>query len=103
MSSLGEGVVEHYADAYDECLELALNHPEEAVRNTHTLQYFALDVYAFDIALPNDGCTGKATGGSASSSASNLSTMTAATTSTTGTVSDAVSTTTTGAAVSRHV
>ncbi|KAI0385562.1 major allergen Asp F2 [Hypomontagnella monticulosa] len=59
LPAIGEGIVEHYADTYDECLELAISNPAEAVRNTHTLQYFALDVYAFDIAVPGEGCTGK--------------------------------------------
>ncbi|KAK5167725.1 Prenylated Rab acceptor protein 1 [Saxophila tyrrhenica] len=57
---LGEGVVGHYADTYDECLELAMDSPEEAVRNSATLRYFALDVYAYDIAAPGQGCTGEA-------------------------------------------
>lgn len=56
---IGEGTVFHYADTYDECLALAVEAPEEAVRNAHTLQYFALDVYAFDIANPGQGCTGE--------------------------------------------
>ncbi|KAK7980294.1 hypothetical protein PG989_012751 [Apiospora arundinis] len=60
MPSVGEGVAEHFADSYAECLELAKTKPTEAVRNSHTLQYFALDAYAFDVALPNEGCTGKA-------------------------------------------
>ncbi|KAI2624619.1 major allergen Asp F2 [Hypomontagnella submonticulosa] len=51
LPAIGEGIVEHYADTYDECLELAKNNPAEA--------YFALDVYAFDIAVPGEGCTGK--------------------------------------------
>lgn len=55
---IGEETVSHYADNYDECLALARETPEEAVRNAHTLQYFALDVYAFDIANPGQGCTG---------------------------------------------
>lgn len=55
---MGEGAAEHYADSYTECLELATENPAEAVRNTHTLQYFALDVYAMDVALPGEGCTG---------------------------------------------
>lgn len=79
MPSNGEGVVEHYADSYDECLELALTSPTEAVRNTHSLQYFALDVYAYDIALPNDGCTGKTTIKSDSSISSISSTEAAST------------------------
>lgn len=56
---IGEGTVFHYADTYDECLGLAVEAPEEAVRNAHTLQYFALDVYAYDIANPGQGCTGE--------------------------------------------
>ncbi|CAD0114698.1 unnamed protein product, partial [Aureobasidium uvarum] len=45
-TKIGEGAAEHYADSYAECLELAEKNPAEAVRNTHTLQYFALEVYA---------------------------------------------------------
>ncbi|KAK8108084.1 uncharacterized protein PG998_010097 [Apiospora kogelbergensis] len=59
MPSVGEGVAEHFADSHAECLKLAHENPAEAVRNSHTLQYFALDAYAFDIALPNEGCSGK--------------------------------------------
>ncbi|KAK5630991.1 hypothetical protein RRF57_006706 [Xylaria bambusicola] len=59
LPRIGEGIVEHYADTYSECLELAQSDPALAARNSHTLQYFALDVYAFDIALPGEGCTGR--------------------------------------------
>ncbi|KAI1381273.1 major allergen Asp F2 [Hypoxylon crocopeplum] len=59
LPAIGEGIVEHYADSYDECLDLAVSNPAEAVRNSHTLQYFALDVYAYDIAVPGEGCTGR--------------------------------------------
>ncbi|KAH0343891.1 zincin, partial [Aureobasidium melanogenum] len=58
-TKIGEGAAEHYADTYTECLELSKENPAEAVRNTHTLQYFALDVYAMEVALPGEGCTGK--------------------------------------------
>ena len=61
IPKVGEGAVEHYAEEYDTCLELAETNPEEAVRNSDTLQYFALEVYAFDIALPGEGCAGKFT------------------------------------------
>jgi hypothetical protein len=56
---IGEGTVFHYADTYQECLGLARESPDEAVRNAHSLQYFALDVYAYDIAAPGQGCTGE--------------------------------------------
>jgi len=56
---IGEGTVFHYADTYQECLDLARENPDEAVRNAHTLQYFALDVWAYDMAAPGQGCTGE--------------------------------------------
>ena len=57
-SKIGEDVIDHYADEYAECLELAVHSPAEAVRNSATLRYFALDAYAYDVALPGEGCTG---------------------------------------------
>lgn len=57
--SLGQGVVGHYADTYEECLELAKTNVSEAVRNSATLRYYALDVYAYDISIPGKGCTGE--------------------------------------------
>lgn len=56
---IGEGVTGHYADTYEDCLQLAIESPELAVRNSATLRYFALDVYAFNIAVPGEGCTGE--------------------------------------------
>lgn len=60
IPKVGEGVVEHYgsADEYPGVLELAESSPAEAVRNSDTLQYFALEVYAHDIAVPGVGCPG---------------------------------------------
>lgn len=56
---IGEKAVFHYADSFDECTALAIEDPKLAVRNAHTLQYFALDVYAYDISVPGQGCTGE--------------------------------------------
>lgn len=56
---LGQGVVGHYADTYEECLELAKTNSSEAVRNSATLRYYALDVYAYDLSVPGVGCSGK--------------------------------------------
>jgi hypothetical protein len=56
---IGEKTVFHYADSFDECTALAIEDPKLAVRNAHTLQYFALDVYAYDISVPGQGCTGE--------------------------------------------
>ncbi|KAF2622817.1 zincin, partial [Macroventuria anomochaeta] len=60
IPKVGEGIVEHYggADEYPGVLTLAESSPEEAVRNSDTLQYFALEVYAHDIAVPGVGCPG---------------------------------------------
>lgn len=59
VPKVGEEVVEYYAEDYEGVIELAQTTPEEAVRNSDTLQYFALEAYAFDIALPGEGCAGK--------------------------------------------
>jgi hypothetical protein len=66
-TKIGEGATEHFADSYAECLELAEDEPADAVRNTHSLQYFALDVYAMEVALPGEGCTGALAAGAADS------------------------------------
>jgi hypothetical protein len=60
IPSVGEGVVEHYGDAskYPGVLALAESNPSEAIRNSDTLQYFALEVYAHDVAVPGVGCPG---------------------------------------------
>lgn len=60
VPKVGEGIVEHYggADEYPGVLALAKSNPDEAVRNSDTLQYFALEVYAHDIAVPGVGCPG---------------------------------------------
>ncbi|CAN8104526.1 unnamed protein product [Discula destructiva] len=61
LPAISDGAVDHWADEYADCLDLAKTTPADAVRNTHSLQYFALDVYAYDISLPGDGCSGSAT------------------------------------------
>lgn len=57
---VGEGIVQHYGDAdeYSKVLALAKSDPALAVRNSDSLQYFALEVYAHDIAVPGVGCPG---------------------------------------------
>jgi hypothetical protein len=80
---IGEGTVFHYADTYQECLDLARESP--------------LDVYAYDIAAPGQGCTGEpveeeAETAAASSSASATATSSATTASSTATA-EAASTT----------
>ncbi|KAF2868272.1 putative peptidase family-domain-containing protein [Massariosphaeria phaeospora] len=79
IPQVGEGIVEHYAEDYPEVLELAENTPSEAVKNSDTLQYFALEAYAYDIALPGEGCPGKYTATSEAPVASATETPTATT------------------------
>jgi hypothetical protein len=40
-------------------LELAKTDPAKAAIDSNSLQYFAIDVYAYDVAAPGVGCTGK--------------------------------------------
>jgi hypothetical protein len=112
-TKIGEGAAEHYADTYTDCLELAQENPAEAVRNTHTLQYFALDVYAMEVALPGEGCTGTpaeesedshaaASASSASAATSSGVASAAATTAVSTTASQSASKTTSVSTVSLH-
>ncbi|KAL3425037.1 hypothetical protein PVAG01_04318 [Phlyctema vagabunda] len=58
---VGEGVVDHYADGYNGVLELAAGENyTQAGMNSATLSYFAMEVYAYDIAVPGEGCVGRA-------------------------------------------
>ncbi|KAL4804430.1 putative peptidase domain-containing protein [Aspergillus unguis] len=58
MPAFGQGLVEHYADGYEEVRELAEGNRTEAVHDSETLQYFALEAYAYDVAVPGVGCVG---------------------------------------------
>jgi hypothetical protein len=58
IPKMAEGTVEHFAGEYDEVLEQAKMNPAQSVRDSDTLQMFALEVYAHDIALPGEGCAG---------------------------------------------
>ncbi|KAF2135043.1 zincin [Dothidotthia symphoricarpi CBS 119687] len=62
VPSVGEGVVEHYGEhTYPGVLELAQENATYASRNSDSLQYFALEVYAHDVAIPGEGCPGRFT------------------------------------------
>ncbi|KAL8748384.1 MAG: hypothetical protein Q9184_007346 [Pyrenodesmia sp. 2 TL-2023] len=58
IPAFGENYVEHFAEDYAEVLELAKTNETYATHDSDTLQYFALDVYAFDIVVPGIGCSG---------------------------------------------
>ncbi|KAL8657446.1 MAG: hypothetical protein Q9226_001896, partial [Calogaya cf. arnoldii] len=61
MPVFGENHVEHFAEGYAGALELAETNSSYATHDSDVLQYFALDVYAYDIAVPVVGCAGTAT------------------------------------------
>lgn len=58
VPQISENIVDHFTEDYEEVLELAKTDPAKSAIDSDTLQYFAIDVYAFDIAAPGVGCTG---------------------------------------------
>ena len=58
MPAFGDGFVEHFTEDYAQVLALRVDNATFAIRDSDVLQYFALDVYAFDIILPGVGCPG---------------------------------------------
>jgi hypothetical protein len=59
MPKVGEGHVEHYSSGkYPGVLELAKTNSSYSVKDSDTLQYFALEAYAHDVAVPGVGCVG---------------------------------------------
>lgn len=59
MSPIGQNWVDHFAEGYDEVIKLAASNKNISTRDSETLQYFALEAYAFDIVVPGVGCPGK--------------------------------------------
>ncbi|KAB8239527.1 putative peptidase domain-containing protein [Aspergillus alliaceus] len=59
MPPIGQNWVEHFADGYEEVVELAAGNKSTSTRDSNTLQYFALEAYAFDVAAPGVGCAGE--------------------------------------------
>ncbi|KAL8970067.1 MAG: hypothetical protein Q9197_004017, partial [Variospora fuerteventurae] len=58
IPAFGENYVEHFAEDYAGALELAETNETYTTHDSDTLQYFALDVYAYDIVVPGIGCPG---------------------------------------------
>ncbi|WVF69441.1 hypothetical protein IAT40_004218 [Kwoniella sp. CBS 6097] len=53
------GLLHDVVDTAHEAVELAKGvNASQAIHNIHTVQYYALDVYASDILLPGEGCLG---------------------------------------------
>lgn len=55
---VSESVVDHFADDYEGVVALAKTDPAKSSLDSDTLQYFAIDVYAYDVAAPGVGCSG---------------------------------------------
>ncbi|KAI9883269.1 MAG: hypothetical protein M1823_004967 [Watsoniomyces obsoletus] len=55
---VGEGWAEHFAETYEEILELARTNSSFAVHDSDALNYFATEVYAYEVAVPGVGCLG---------------------------------------------
>ena len=51
--------MDHFSEDYAGLLKLAQEEPEKAAIDSDALQYFAIDVYAYDIAAPGVGCSGE--------------------------------------------
>ncbi|KAJ6187378.1 hypothetical protein N7519_002286 [Penicillium mononematosum] len=58
VSAIGQGWIDHFADGYEEVVDQAKNNATLSTRDSETLQYFALEAYAYDIAVPGVGCPG---------------------------------------------
>ncbi|KAL8959505.1 MAG: hypothetical protein Q9183_005622, partial [Haloplaca sp. 2 TL-2023] len=57
--AFGENHVEHFTEDYAGALEQAQTNSSYATHDSDVLQYFALEVYAYDIAVPGVGCPGE--------------------------------------------
>ncbi|EXJ57858.1 uncharacterized protein A1O5_12416 [Cladophialophora psammophila CBS 110553] len=86
MPAIGGGYIEHFAEDYDEAIELAKGNNTFSTRDSDTMQLFALEVYAYDIAVPGKGCPGQSSdnGDSALASATSSATVAPAPASTSG-------------------
>lgn len=98
LPKVGEGAVGHYGTEtkYSGVLDLPKENSTYAVRNSDTLQYFALEVYAHDVAVPGIGCPGTFTA-TPTGTADATSEATVAASSTVATPSDATASTTAAA------
>ncbi|KAK4089944.1 hypothetical protein PCL_05659 [Purpureocillium lilacinum] len=67
VPTISEGIVDHFAEDYAGILELAKTKSDKSGIDSNALQYFAIDVWAYDIAAPGIGCTGKPQSSKASS------------------------------------
>ncbi|XP_014550837.1 hypothetical protein COCVIDRAFT_31529 [Bipolaris victoriae FI3] len=93
LPPVGEGVVEHYTneeeEKYPSVINLAKNNATYSARDSDTIQYFALEAYAYDIAVPGVGCPGRYAAPEESPAATSSSTPSATSAVTSATASEA--------------
>ncbi|KAJ5748704.1 uncharacterized protein N7511_010400 [Penicillium nucicola] len=58
VPAVGQNWIDHFADGYEEVVDQAKENATLSTHDSETLQYFALEVYAYDIAVPGIGCPG---------------------------------------------
>lgn len=58
VPAIGQNWIDHFADGYEEVIDQAKKNATLSTHDSETLQYFALEVYANDIAAPGVGCPG---------------------------------------------
>lgn len=58
VPAIGQNWIDHFADGYEEVVDQAKENATLSTHDSETLQYFALEVYAYDIAVPGIGCSG---------------------------------------------
>ncbi|KAJ5534546.1 Antigen 1 [Penicillium freii] len=59
VSAIGQNWIDHFADGYEEVIDQAKENATLSTRDSETLQYFALEVYAYDVSVPGIGCPGE--------------------------------------------
>ncbi|CAG7922581.1 unnamed protein product [Penicillium olsonii] len=58
VPAIGQNWIDHFADGYEEVIDQAKKNATLATHDSETLQYFALEAYAYDISAPGIGCPG---------------------------------------------
>ncbi|KAL9126939.1 MAG: hypothetical protein Q9217_004097, partial [Psora testacea] len=58
IPTFGEGHVEHFTEDFAGALEQAKHNATYATHDSDVLQYFALETYAYEVAVPGVGCPG---------------------------------------------
>jgi hypothetical protein len=78
MPAIGGDYIDHFTEDYAEVLEAAERSSINSTHDSDVLQYFALEAYAYDIAVPGKGCPGSSSTSGTSTSGQAVSTASAA-------------------------